>query len=79
MFYNWHFVWAASQQCTGFDSLLFLTLQKQLRENVASEHLWECSKYVVSEVFATLNEMFSSAKQIQVASSSISTVSSIST
>ena len=65
------FVWASPQQCTGFESLLFLTWQKQLRENVASEHLWECSKYVVSEVFATLNEMFSSAKKIQVCPSSL--------
>lgn len=42
------------------------TLQKQLQGNLADEHLWESSKYLVDGVFAALQEMFSNAKRIQV-------------
>ena len=41
-------------------------MQKQLQDNVPRDALWDCSKYVVEEVFEVLRQMFSNAKVIQV-------------
>jgi len=46
-------------------------LQKQLQGNIADEHLWESSKYLVDGVFAALQEMFSNAKRIYMLASAI--------
>lgn len=40
--------------------------QKQLRETIPDNQLWDCSSYVVGEVFRALRQSFANARGIQV-------------
>ena len=52
--------------CDDIYSMQCLSLQKQLRSSVADEELWDCSAYVVGEVFRALRQSFANARGIQV-------------
>ena len=45
---------------------IILHPQKQIEGHVPDDRLWDCSNYLVGNVFASLRETFSNARVIQV-------------
>lgn len=45
---------------------LAITIQKQLKDNIPQENLFQCSIYLIDLVFKSLAKMFSNAREIQV-------------
>ena len=50
---------------------LVCPVQKQLRGSIPDDQLWECSAYVVGEVFRALRQSFANARGIQVTNTSV--------
>ena len=46
--------------------LTLYSSQKQLRGNIPDDNLWDCSAYIVGEVFRALRQSFANARGIQV-------------
>ena len=62
--------WTTNDRGTVFSGTLYcaitLPLQKQLKDSIPRENLYQCSIYLIDLVFKSLAKMFSNAREIQV-------------